>query len=929
MQKWLTSIIFSNRLMALLFVVFAVAMAAGTFIENEYNTDAARQWVYNAWWFEAILCLFAVNFMGNIKKYRLLRKEKWPVLTLHLSFIFIISGAFITRYFGYEGIMSVREGQVTDQMISDKAYLTVFIDSKNTGRRMRIERPLLLSPVFHNKNHFVIRSGFEGVPVEVAYKNFVANTSSESGERPPDDILVLSVKAKETENVVLLSGKKGKVGQPRSIVIDNFKYTLFYGSKSYTLPFKIKLRDFIAEKYPGASNSYASFESKVTVMEEAGHSFDARIYMNHVLDHKGYRFFQASFHPDEKGAILTINHDFWGTWVTYTGYFILYAGLAWMLLDKHSRFGQLRRKLRNLATARATAGIFLFLLPCLSVFGQEKVVVSLKARNKLEAIISARKADEALAARFGALVIQDNGGRMKPVNTYASELLRKVSKSDKYNEMGPNQVILSMLQFPKIWYNVPIIYLKRESHKIRPILNLAPGEKYAPLSSFFDSEGNYILSEQAQEAYRAAIPDQSQKNLIHVDRRVNLLYNALSGKVLKIFPIPGDPDNRWASPLDIGHAGITGKDSLFIRNIMPLFYETITQALKTGDYSEPGEILSKIERYQVKYGSAVRPGKNRIKAEIVYNSYDVFKNLFAWYLYAGALMLLFSILYIFKPARRLHQAIKLSYALIAFLFVLQTAGLLARWYISGHAPWSDAYETMIYISWATMLFGLILGRTSGLAVASSAFVASMMLMVAHWNWLDPAIANLQPVLNSYWLMIHVAIIVASYGPFTLGMILGVTSLILMLLLNSRNRKRLNLQLAKLLLITEMSLTIGLVMLVIGNFLGGQWANESWGRYWGWDPKETWALISIMVYAFILHMRLVPGLRGRWLFAFMSVIGFYSILMTYFGVNFYLSGLHSYAQGEQVVTPGFVYYSLGLITILAAVAYYKQRKFSLA
>jgi cytochrome c-type biogenesis protein CcsB len=202
----------------------------------------------------------------------------------------------------------------------------------------------------------------------------------------------------------------------------------------------------------------------------------------------------------------------------------------------------------------------------------------------------------------------------------------------------------------------------------------------------------------------------------------------------------------------------------------------------------------------------------------------------------------------------------------------------------------------------------------------------MILMIAHWNWMDPAIANLQPVLDSYWLMIHVAVIVGSYGPFALSMIIGIVSLVLMRLTTAKNQEKLKRNVKELTIVNELSLTVGLIMLTIGNFLGGMWANESWGRYWGWDPKETWALISIMVYAFVLHMRLIPGMRGRWLFNLMSVVAFASILMTYFGVNFYLSGLHSYASGDKVITPDFVYYSIGFISLLGLISYFPAKKY---
>ena len=317
----------------------------------------------------------------------------------------------------------------------------------------------------------------------------------------------------------------------------------------------------------------------------------------------------------------------------------------------------------------------------------------------------------------------------------------------------------------------------------------------------------------------------------------------------------------------------------------------------------------------------------KIDAEIAYNSCDIFKKLFSWYMYASSLMFILLIVQILKDKSKwLKVSVNAFKFLLYVCFGLHTAGLIARWYISGHAPWSDAYESMIYVAWATMAFGVMLGQKSNLTFASTAFVTAMILMIAHWNWMDPSIGNLQPVLNSYWLMIHVAIIVGSYGPFALGMILGIISLLLMILTTTKNKVKMELNIKELTVINEMALTVGLVMLTIGNFLGGMWANESWGRYWGWDPKETWALISIMIYAFVIHMRLVPGLRNRLVFNIASILAFGSILMTYFGVNFYLAGLHSYAKDDQEISITYIGASLLIITILSVLAYRKHRKF---
>jgi cytochrome c-type biogenesis protein CcsB len=319
------------------------------------------------------------------------------------------------------------------------------------------------------------------------------------------------------------------------------------------------------------------------------------------------------------------------------------------------------------------------------------------------------------------------------------------------------------------------------------------------------------------------------------------------------------------------------------------------------------------------------PTEDKITSEVLYNKYDVFKKLFYLYMMAGILMLVFSIIQIFKDNKAMRILVNSMHVIIGLLFATHTLGLIARWYISGHAPWSNAYESIIYVAWATMFFGLAFDRKSKLTVASSSFVTAIILMAAYMNWIDPNIANLQPVLNSYWLMIHVAVIVASYGPFALGMILGLVSLILVFFTNEKNKEKMALNIKEITYINEMALTIGLVMLTIGNFLGGQWANESWGRYWGWDPKETWALISIMVYAFVIHSRFVPALRGKWIFNLMSMYAFIAILFTYYGVNFHLVGLHSYASGEAH-SLNWIWYSIVGISLLGVITYPKYRKY---
>ena len=1038
MKDFMRKYLASNRLMTVLFFLFSAAMALGTFIESWYSTTTAKIWIYNAWWFELIMGLFVLNFIANIFKYRLLRREKWAVLLIHLSFILILLGAFVTRYLGYEGVMPIREGESTSTFLSEKTYLNVLVDGEFEGQALRkpIQQELLLSA--HVENEFSIQDDFKGQEFKINFIDFMENATEglvldpegeryikiveasdgnrhdhyikegdvanihnllftldnpipgainievEAGEyfitspfggsfmrmadqyqgelttdeRQPlelrslyslpnfqfvipepvlrgrfdivqaeeqtnarQDALRLEISTENETQVVSLLGGKGYSNDPKKISLGGLDFYLTYGSLELELPFEIQLNDFIAEKYPGTENSYASFESKVTVKSDQTFPYD--IYMNHVLDHKGYRFFQSSFDPDEKGTVLSVNHDWWGTYITYTGYMLLYASMMGIFFIGRTRFKDLSKSIDKIKAKKAALTV-LTLLSLHGLFAQDHLING-RSKIKFDSLVVADAFPKEQAKKFGSLVIQDLGGRMKPANTFSSELLRKVSKKDTYNGLNADQVLLSILNGPAVWYNIPIIYLKRGNDSIRSIIGVDKKAKYAPLISFFDQEGNYKIATQLEEAYRAGIPNQFQKDFIEVDKRVNLFYSALEGKILRVFPIPNDQTNKWVSYPELAEANFTGTDSLYVNNILPLYFRSMRLAKSNGDYAEADELLESLSGFQQRYGSEVLPSKEKIKAEIAYNRYDIFKRLFSWYLYVGVIFFVLLIIQIFKDNRGIQFAIKLFKAATFLLFALHTAGLIARWFISGHAPWSDAYESMIYVAWATVLFGILFGRKSNLTLAATTFVGSMILMIAHWNWMDPAIANLQPVLDSYWLMIHVAVIVGSYGPFALSMIIGIVALFLMVLTNSSNKLRMDLNIQELTIINELSLTVGLIMLTIGNFLGGMWANESWGRYWGWDPKETWALISIMIYAFVIHMRLIPGLRGRWLFNFASIVAFASILMTYFGVNFYLVGLHSYASGDKIITPNFVYYSIVAVSLLGLVSYFPYKK----
>ncbi len=305
---------------------------------------------------------------------------------------------------------------------------------------------------------------------------------------------------------------------------------------------------------------------------------------------------------------------------------------------------------------------------------------------------------------------------------------------------------------------------------------------------------------------------------------------------------------------------------------------------------------------------------------------NVFTRLAGFYILLGLTLLFFLFLSVFKPTVNLKKVYVVLFSLVVLGFVLHTIGLGLRWYVSGRAPWSNGYESMIYIAWTSTLAGVLFTRKSFGGLAATMVLAATILFVSTLSFLDPEITPLVPVLKSYWLTIHVSLEAGSYGFLMLGAIIGLINLILMIFLKESNKARIKRIVQEMTYISELTLVGGLFMVSVGTYLGGVWANESWGRYWGWDAKETWALVTILVYAFILHMRIIPKLTGLFAYNLATIFGLGSVIMTYYGVNYYLSGLHSYATGDPVPIPNWVYVVVVSIIIISSLAYFKKRKF---
>ncbi|WP_290455870.1 cytochrome c biogenesis protein, partial [Helicobacter rodentium] len=416
---------------------------------------------------------------------------------------------------------------------------------------------------------------------------------------------------------------------------------------------------------------------------------------------------------------------------------------------------------------------------------------------------------------------------------------------------------------------------------------------------------------------KPAMRDRFDKDVMSVDERVNVAYLIYTAQALRILPSFSGEGNKWFAPSE-AIASFDKENASQLQKLFGAYFNSFHYGLVENNWENADLALEAFNGIQNKFGAALIPPKMQIDLEIFLNHYNPFKNLMPLYLLFGIVLFGIVLVQIFRHKNADILASRLIHWVIALLVLAHTIALGLRWYVGGHAPWSNAYESMIYIAWAAGISGVVFFRKSYLAQSMASFLAGISLFVAHLGFMDPQIGNLVPVLKSYWLNIHVSIITASYGFLGLCFMLGALTLLLFVF-RSQKYPELDRTILTLHTINEMAMILGLAMLTIGNFLGGVWANESWGRYWGWDPKETWALISIVVYIIVLHARFIPKGNNPYVFASLSVIAFYSILMTYFGVNFYLSGLHSYAAGDPLPIPVFLYYFVAATILLIVFA----------
>ena len=899
-------------------LLLATAIGVATFIENDYGTQSAKALVYKTHWFEGLWALFVFSVVSNIVRYKMYRRDKWGQLVLHLAFILIAVGALVTRYIGYEGVLHLRNGQESRTMVSDHMVLNIILGQGED--RVGYFFPMYLSSL--GTNHFsqTLTHGNETVQIDLERylpsahrkgERFVTGALKPGGRDP--QLITLNITANGANKTVDLTGFKSTAGTEKSLSVGGVAMQLSYGAKVIALPFVVKLDRFVLARYPG-SMMPSSYESYITVNDlERNATIPYHIYMNHVLSYRGYRFFQSSYDTDEQGSILSVNHDP-GALPTYAGYLLLLIGFLWSFVSRLGRLKHLKKRLAKLKNTGAAAALIMsIVLAGTAPMHAEEVDLSL-----------IHKIDLKHAEAFGQLPVQGFGGRIKPMDTQAREILSKITHSQSWDGLSADQMMLGMMARPDRFQKVRMIRVDHPA--IIKKLGLSRGAHFASYDDMFSQDGKYRFASDVQAASRKAPGEQGtyDREILRVDERLNVLYQVFQGSYLRIFPKPKDAAHRWAAPAEALKT-FPPKIGEMVRLFVSNYFQNINEAIQSGDWDKADTALDMIKKYQRFYDADILPSPARLQGEAWYNKLNLFIWLILVYMMTGFATLILSLVMIIKPAFQPRRSMGILVAALTVGLLVHTFGMALRWYVSGHAPWSGSYESLLYIAWTIVFAGFFFVKKSPLTMAATSIMGGIFLGAAWLSNMDPQITNLVPVLKSYWLTIHVAIITASYGFLGLSALLALVVLLLIIFYGIRKEANVLRSIKELTYINETSLLIGVFLLTIGNFLGGIWANESWGRYWGWDPKEAWTAVSILVYASVAHLRFWPKFNTIYAYTVASLLAISTVVMTYFGVNYYLSGLHSYAGGDPVPLPSWVPPSLLVmfVVILWAGRYRKE------
>lgn len=669
-----------------------------------------------------------------------------------------------------------------------------------------------------------------------------------------------------------ISAKRGmihlRIGQPTDTYMAQDEEQ---GMKEEKLPFSLCLQKFEAKMHDG-TNAVADYSSKFTVIDGDDKS-EGEVSMNNIYSHRSYRLYQSSYDEDGKGSVLAINADPYGIPVTYTGYALLFISLVWMLFDPKGGYRKLLKSPLLKKGALMTALIL--------SMGNIQTLHAESATGNLQNAVLPKETAE----KFGELHILYND-RICPVQTFALDFCKKIYGARSYQGLTAEQVLSGWVFYGNTWANEPFIKIK--SGEMKTAMNLPD---YASLNTFFNREmGGYTIGQYVQEYYNGQ-QDKFHQQAADIDGKIQIIMELREGISLKVLPytftknVKATKDHpfikagttTWFSPVDKLPQAVEHQHALYIRNVFSL----LNGDVKAGNISRVNEFFAKMKKYQEVSSGNSLPTATQYKAERINNAFPFATILFMANLTLGFIALFYTIYRMTKKKdiKVLNIALPI---LLGVSFLALTFGLALRWIISGNVPMSNGYESMLTVAWFVMLISILMQLRIRIVMVFGFLISGFFLLVSHINQMDPAIGQMMPVLNSPLLSIHVSIIMMSYALLSLTFICGIMGICL----RSHGEE--------LQALSRIFLYPALTTMGFGIFIGAIWANVSWGNYWSWDSKETWALITFMIYAVVVHTQSLPVFRKPLVYHIYITLAFLSIAMTYFGVNYFLTGMHSYA-----------------------------------
>lgn len=760
-----------KKILFTLYALVIVCMGAATIVEKYQGTDFVGSHIYGAWWFTLLWALLAATATLYYIKHR---TRSWTGTALHLSFVIILVGAFITHVSAERGTIHLRQGLPTDRY-------TVY------------DRDMNAHPA--------------------------------------------------------------------------------------TLPFSIRLDRFDVQYHAG-TDAAQDYVSHFTLTDN-GQTTHGKVSMNNIFSYGPMRIYQASYDSDGLGATLSTNSDPIGIPVTYAGYALLFVSLIGMLFDPRGAYrGLLHSQLLKKGALIVT---LLFTLMPTSTLWAASTTDNVKA-HYLPA---------STAEKFGRLNILYNS-RICPVQTVAIDFTKKLYGARSYKGLTAEQVFTGWIFWGEEWMDEPI--LKMKDGEMKQTLQLPD---YVSANNFFNNDmGGYIIGPYVKEYYEGN-HDKFHTQVASVDDKIQLLMDLRRGLLLKIFPVTKGKNTTWYAPTEDMPKTINAEHQRFIQTIFTLLYDEAEDE----NYKQMDEMIGKIQKYQVKNAGTSLPTARQTEAERTYNSIPFATILFIVCLTMGVLTFFYTIVRLCRECRleqnhdtragRKSPFDTLVTALSAIVMLASLASLTycqyLRWTISGTLPMSNGYETMLFVAWIVQVVALVFSLRFRILLTCGFLMSGFFLLVSHISQMDPQITHIMPVLNSPLLSIHVSIIMIGFALLSLPLINGITALIVRMVNRNASTVTLALQQLSLLFLYPAMAALG-----IGIFVGAIWANVSWGEYWGWDPKEVWALITFMIYAVALHPKTLPALRRPMAFHVFMIVAFLTIIMTYFGVNYVLGGMHSYA-----------------------------------